>query len=221
MKKVKKEDGAFGDGGGTVFTSSNSGVFTPTYGAGPKQKKQRKRTGVNRLADFLRDHSPEKKMVKATRKSVVELVKWVTTELHKEQDSQFTQQNSGTSINDQPPRIDWKKKKEESPEDTNAEPSEFDAEPDKQAAVKQNDETKRIKQLDDSQDDKRNDPHDTGQASTAAPAGLNIKLDTESDEIDPEENIEIPEDKNYKDIEQEIEQALEQEIKQELEKSSS
>ena len=217
MKKVKKEDGAFGDGGGTVFTSTNSGVFTPTYGAGPKQKKQRKRTGVNRLVDFLREHSPEKKMVKSSEKSVVELVKWVTAELRKEPKPHFTQQHSGTSVNDQPPRINWKKKKEDSTEDTNAEPSEFDAETDKQAAVKQNDETKRIKQLDDSQDDKGDDPRHTGQASIAAPAGLDIKLDTESDEIDPEENMEIPEDKNYKNIEQE----LEQEIKQELEKRSS
>jgi hypothetical protein len=217
MKKVKKENGSFGDGGGTVFTSTDSGVFTPTYGNGPKQKKKKKRTGINRLVDFLRDHSPEKKMVKANNKSVVNLVKWVTTELRKEQDPKFTQQNSGTSINDQPPRIEWKKKKEESPDDNPSKPVEFDSKPDNQAALKQNDEIKRIKRLDDSQDDKSNDPNDTGHATAAAPAGLNIQLDEDSEEIDPEEDLEIPEDKDYKEIEQEIERA----ITQELEKDGS
>mgnify|MGYP003660086363 CR=1 FL=1 len=135
-------------------------------------------------------------MKKSNTKPLVDLIKWVTLELRKESGSRFTQQSSGTSINDQPPRIDWKKKKEESPEEINVEPSEFDAEPDKQAALKQNDEIKRIKQLDDSQDDKGDDPSDTGQASTAAPAGLNITLDSPSDELDSdeEEEIEILED---------------------------
>ena len=180
MKKFKKEDGAFGDGGGVVFTSTDSGIYSPTYGRyKPRKKKGRKKTGIGRLADFLTDNSPEKKMEKASSKSLVDLINWVTLELRKEQDPQFTQQHSGTAINDQPPRIDWRKKKDESEQDY-GEPVEFDADPDEQAAVKQNDEMKRIKQLDDSQDEKGNDPNDTGHASSAAPAGLSIQLAEDS-----------------------------------------
>ena len=44
MKKFKKEDGAFGDGGGVVFTSTNSGIYNPTYGRfRPQKKKGRKK----------------------------------------------------------------------------------------------------------------------------------------------------------------------------------
>ena len=202
MKKVKKEDGSFGDQGGVAFTSTDSGIFSPTYDRHKAPKKKTKgKTGIGRLADFLTDNSPEQKMKKSNTKPLVDLISWVTLELRKESNSRFTQQNSGSSINDQIPRIDWKKKKEESPEDTNVEPSEFDAKPDEQAALKQNDEIKRIKQLDDSQDDKGNDPNDTGKASTAAPAGLNITLDTPADELDSDEEeieIEIPEDDEIK-----------------------
>ena len=199
MKKVKKEDGSFGDQGGVAFTSTDSGIFSPTYGRykAPK-KKIKEKTGIGRLADFLTDNSPEQKMKKSNTKPLVDLISWVTLELRKESNSRFTQQNSGSSINDQPPRIDWKKKKEESPEDTNVEPSEFDAEPDDQAALKQNDEIKRIKQLDDRHDDKVNDPNDTGKASIAAPAGLNITLDTPLDSDEEEIEIEIPEDDEIK-----------------------
>ena len=55
-------DGAFGDGGGTVFTSTNAGIFTPTYGGRVKSKK--KRSGIEKLGAFLVDGSPEKKMKK-------------------------------------------------------------------------------------------------------------------------------------------------------------
>ena len=180
MKKFKKEDGAFGDGGGVVFTSTNSGIYNPTYGRfRPQKKKGRKKTGIGRLAAFLTDTSPEKKMEKASSKALVDLIKSVTLELRKEQDPQFTQQHSGTAINDQPPRIDWRKKKDE-PEQDYGEPVEFDADPDEQAAVKQNDEMKRIKRLDDSKNDSGNDPNDTGHASSAAPAGLSIQLAEDS-----------------------------------------
>jgi hypothetical protein len=150
MKKVKKEDGAFGDQGGVAFTSTDSGIFSPTYGRykAPK-KKTKKKTGIGRLADFLTDNSPEQKMKKSNTKPLVDLIKWVTLELRKESDPHFTQQHSSTAINDQPPRIDWRKKKDESEQD-DGEPVEFDADPDEQAAVKQNDEIKRIKRLDDS-----------------------------------------------------------------------
>ena len=81
---LKKEDGGGGGGfggdasAGTVFTSTNSGVFTPTYGRNSKQKnsqssanyrtqvsrnKKKKKSGVERLGAWLRDYSPERKSI--------------------------------------------------------------------------------------------------------------------------------------------------------------
>ena len=86
---LKKEAGGGGDGGGgggfggdasagTVFTSTNSGIFTPTYGRNSKRKKsqssanyrtqvarnkKKKKTGVERLGAWLRDYSPERKSI--------------------------------------------------------------------------------------------------------------------------------------------------------------
>ena len=60
-------DGAFGDGGGTVFTSTNAGIFTPTHGGNGKTKRvkeKKKRSGIEKLGAFLVDGSPEKKMKK-------------------------------------------------------------------------------------------------------------------------------------------------------------
>tara|TARA_R110000824_G_scaffold216579_1_gene403188 strand:+ start:181 stop:648 length:468 start_codon:yes stop_codon:yes gene_type:complete len=85
-KIIRKEGegGGFGDSGGTAFTSTDAGIFTPTYGDQPKKKK--KRTGIHRLADFLTDNSPERKMEKTMTgtKSIGELIKWVTIELRKQ-----------------------------------------------------------------------------------------------------------------------------------------
>ena len=64
---LQKEDGG-GDGGGalagggTVFTSTNSGIFNPTYGGNGRKKK--KKSGIERLAQFINNNSPQKKMEK-------------------------------------------------------------------------------------------------------------------------------------------------------------
>jgi len=66
-------DGGFGDGGGTVFTSTNAGIFNPTYGGNgkkPRVKSKKKRTGIERLGVFLTDGSPERKMTKALQEWV-------------------------------------------------------------------------------------------------------------------------------------------------------
>tara|TARA_R110000765_G_scaffold32179_1_gene74983 strand:+ start:1077 stop:1955 length:879 start_codon:yes stop_codon:yes gene_type:complete len=66
-------DGGFGDGGGTVFTSTNAGIFNPTYGSNgkkPRVKSKKKRTGIERLGVFLTDGSPERKMTKALQEWV-------------------------------------------------------------------------------------------------------------------------------------------------------
>jgi len=63
-KSINKEDGGMA-GGGTVFTSTNAGVFTPTYGSQAVQRKKRKKKGIERLGLFIDDLSPQKKMSKA------------------------------------------------------------------------------------------------------------------------------------------------------------
>lgn len=205
MNKIKKEgdggvSGSFGDGGGTVFTSSDAGIFTPTHTDRSKRPKKRKSTGISRLGDFITDNSPERKMQKSNN-FLVDLVKWVTLELRKEDKKRFTRQTSGETINEQIPRIDWKKE-----EDKN--PVEFDAEPDDQADIKQNDETNRIKALDDNQGEDDDKPKDTGTASLASPAGLTVNLAWESGGYQSDElltggdkdkkqgEIEDPEDKH-------------------------
>ena len=76
MEKEDGGDGAFGDGGGTVFTSTNAGIFTPTHGDSGKPKRvkeKKKRSGIERLGVFLTDGSPEKKM----KKKATVLKDWV------------------------------------------------------------------------------------------------------------------------------------------------
>ena len=73
-------DGGFGDGGGTVFTSTNAGIFNPTYGGNgkkPRVKSKKKRTGIERLGVFLTDGSPEKKMSKG---AASDLQQWLIKE---------------------------------------------------------------------------------------------------------------------------------------------
>ena len=180
--KIQKEgdggDGGFGEGGGTVFTSANAGIFTPTHserGAVKHQKKKKKASGIERLGDYLTDNSPERKMIKENNFST-DLVKWVAEELSKENKKHFRQQTSAETINEQPPRIDWKKGNKEMPREDGY--SEYDAKPDKMAAIEQDNETRRIKRLDDEKDDE--EPKDTGSAGQTAPAGLTVQLGWES-----------------------------------------
>ncbi len=167
-KKLRKEgdggggagtSGSFGDSGGTVFTSSNSGIFTPTYGDNKRKPEKKRKSGIGRLADFITDNSPERKMAKAkNNKFFVDLLQWVTKELRKD-DVKFRQQTSSTSMNDQVQN-----------------PVEFDADPDEQADIEQKDMEQKIRALDDKDDIKHNDKDEQGDASEAAPAGLEIQL---------------------------------------------
>lgn len=84
-------DGGFGDGGGTVFTSTNAGIFNPTYGGNgkkPRVKSKKKRTGIERLGVFLTDGSPERKMSKA-------LEEWVKS----------SRQHMETLSKEEPPKV--------------------------------------------------------------------------------------------------------------------
>lgn len=158
-------------GGGTVFTSQDTGVFTPTYGGRTERKKRwkknrksKKRTGIERLGLFLTDQSPERKMQKSHTSSTISLIKWVQEELQKD-DIKFRQQSSSTAINDQTKVTDGLKN-----------PVEFDAKPDDKAHLKQKDMEKKIKNLDDSENIKGNKPDEKGNAADVAPAGLSIQL---------------------------------------------
>ena len=196
MTDIQKEGdggGGFGDGGGTAFTSTDAGIFTPTHSERGRKPKKEKRTGVHRLADFLTDNSPERKMAKgdSITTTVVNLINWVKMEMRHEDElkkGHFRQQTSGETINSQPPRIGWYHDTEnkEIPNEDN--PVEFDAKPDKTTATRQKDEERRIRMLDDKDDKKDSEPTSTGSAAQAAPAGLNIRLSNwesgaESDEL--------------------------------------
>ena len=106
QKLLQKEDG--GDGGGlaggaTVFTSTNSGVFTPTHG-GSKEKPKKKKTGIERLGQFITDNSPEKKMVKSAIFSLTKLLNEVRLELRKDDEKRQTPPRSKATPDD-PPQV--------------------------------------------------------------------------------------------------------------------
>ena len=113
LEKLVKEGGGNGGGGGdggggsfgggTVAVSSDSGFFTPTYGGGGKRKKRRKRTGIDKLSDFMTNNSPERKSVK--KSEITDFIDWVKKE-YKQQDTVFP---SGETINHQPARVEYKK----------------------------------------------------------------------------------------------------------------
>lgn len=90
-------------GGGTVFTSSDAGIFTPTHGGSGvrhQQRKKKKRTGVEKVATFMDDKTP-----RVFSKSVTDL----NTFLDK---SAFPTDNfESANRMTNPKRLDWKKRK--------------------------------------------------------------------------------------------------------------
>ena len=99
-KRLAKE--GEGEGGGTVFTSSDAGIFTPTYGGGGRhqQKKHKKRTGVEKLASFMDERTPH-----VFSKDLDSLNSFIDK-------SAFPTDNfeSQNRMNN-PKRLDWRKKK--------------------------------------------------------------------------------------------------------------
>jgi len=154
--------GGFGDSGGTAFTSSNAGVFTPTYSERAKQpKKKKKVTGIERLNDFLTDGSPERKMEKSDS-SIVDLLNWVKLEMRKEGKVKFHRQANGDTgtneVNIQVPRVNWAENEnsslseDEDPFNAEKNPVVFDAEPDETAAQEQSDITSKVHDIEDTGD---------------------------------------------------------------------
>ena len=140
-KPLKKEDGGGGGGfggdagAGSVFTSSDSGVFTPTYGRRSKRKgsekssanyrtqvkrnkkKFKKRTGVERLSSWMEDFSPQKKSLSKSPVTAfaLELLQDISKEyrakdpnLRNKVDTKYPANESYTSH--RPKIIDWKKR---------------------------------------------------------------------------------------------------------------
>ena len=123
-KSLRKEDGGGFDGGaGTVFTSTDTGVFTTTYGGSSakhrtqvKKKKKKKKTGIERLGSWLTDYSPERKsMQKATPTDfAVDLLYSISKEykikdrkLRNKVDTKYPNNESVTNY--RPKILDWKK----------------------------------------------------------------------------------------------------------------
>ena len=77
----------------------------------------------------------------------------------------FRQQTSGEDINPQTKVIEGRR-----------EPKEYDAEPDKFAAIEQKDMEDKIRALDDKDNNKNSQDPDTGSAGETAPAGLAVQL---------------------------------------------
>ena len=95
------EGGGFGEGGGTVFTSTNSGIFNPTHG-GSNVKPRKKKTGIERLGQFITENSPEKKMVKDN--PLTKMLYEVILELRKDDEKRQTPPNSKPTQDD-PPQV--------------------------------------------------------------------------------------------------------------------
>ena len=131
-KKLTKEDGGGGGfggdaGAGTVFTSTDSGVFSPTYGGSSAKRRtsvkhnrknfKKKKTGIERLGAWMTDYSPERKsLAKGTPTDfALDLLMDVTKEyrmkdpnLRNKVDTKYPTNESYTSH--RPKIIDWKKK---------------------------------------------------------------------------------------------------------------
>ena len=124
QKLIQKEDGG-GDGGGlagggTVFTSTNAGVFTPTHGRTERVKK--KKTGIERLGQFITDNSPEKKMIKSSVEALTDVLNEVRLELRKDDEKRQAPFNSKPTPDDPPQVVERgkdDKDKKSLPEDPN------------------------------------------------------------------------------------------------------
>ena len=137
-RHLEKEDGGGGGfggdaGAGTVFTSTNSGIFTPTHGGSSakrrttvqrNKKNRKKKSGIERLGSWLTDYSPERKSLsKGTPTSfAMDLLRdvskeyWGTANTAKVKDPKLRNKvdtklpENETVTNYRPKILDWKKK---------------------------------------------------------------------------------------------------------------
>ena len=104
-ERLSKEDGGVTGAGGTVFTSTNTGVFTPTFGGGSGRRKKNKHNKLGSVGRFMDDGTP-----KIFSKELQSLEDFLDK-------SAFPSDNfeSQNRMNN-PKRLDWKKKKDDDTE---------------------------------------------------------------------------------------------------------
>ena len=101
-ERLRKEDGG-GEGGGTVFTSSNTGIFTPTFGGGSGRKKK-KHNKLGSVGRFMNDGTP-----KIFSKELQDLEEFLDKSPPGGRSDNFESQNRMNN----PKRLDWKKKRDD------------------------------------------------------------------------------------------------------------
>jgi hypothetical protein len=149
---LRKENGGFS---GTVFTSTNSGIFTPTYGSSKSTLKRKKKidakkrgqglisatkkSGVEKLQRWMSDKSPVKKIKKDVPLSKVTLT------------------GSTSGFQTQPVnnimRIEWKKPHEESEDPKFVERAGKDKKEQDSSVIEQNNFQRKVTEMD--KDNKR------------------------------------------------------------------
>ena len=145
--------GSFGDGGGTVFTSTDSGIFNPTYGGGGSKRRRphirkpkKKKSGIERLDAFLREFSPVPKSVEKSKLTSDALIQLVDSVRKAEYPTRGYGGNLGRK------QLDWKKpnSNEEPPKvsEFKGEINHEEDEQDESAVIEQKDMEQKIKNLD-------------------------------------------------------------------------
>ena len=183
QKVVQKEDGG-GDGGGalagggTVFTSTNAGVFTPTHG-GSREAPKKKKTGIERLGQFITDNSPEKKMVKSPITALTNLINEVRIELMKDDEKRQSPFKSKPTPDDPPQVVE---RESDIPDDPNLVAGQKMTEK----------EQKRIMNEDRNKDS--GDPHTLLMAWGSGGTDVDeLRRSGKKDELDPDEDRNTPE----------------------------
>jgi len=157
LKDLKKENGAFS---GTVFTSTNAGIFTPTYGDSKSTRKRKKKidakkkgqglisgkktSGVEKLQRWMSDKSPVKKLKKDIKK--------------------YIETNTGSEVHN-PKILDWKKYHEENDDPKFVEREGKDEKERNSSVVEQNDFQRKVTEMD--KDTKRKPKLDREVSATA------------------------------------------------------
>ena len=143
--------GSFGEGGGTVFTSTDSGIFTPTYGGGGSKRRRphirkpkTKKSGIERLDAFLREFSPVPKSVEKSKLTSDALIQLVDSVRKAEYPTRGYGGNLGRK------QLDWKKpNSNEEPPKVSEFKGEINHEEDESAVIEQKDMEQKIRNLDD------------------------------------------------------------------------
>lgn len=102
-ERLRKEDGGVSGAGGTVFTSTNTGVFTPTFGGGGRRKKN-KHNKLGSVGRFMDNGTP-----KIFSKELQDLEDFLEKSPPGGRSDNFESQNRMNN----PKRLDWKKKRDD------------------------------------------------------------------------------------------------------------